>query len=72
VRTVVDARNYLTHRDPRLEGSVSDVPALIRLTHKLEFLVEHVLLQTIGVPDSILDRHAKRTAQDMTGATIVG
>jgi hypothetical protein len=68
VRRVVNTRNYFTHRDPSLRNSVSDVPALIHLTRQLEFLVEQNLLQTIGMPEAILDRHAKRTAKEIGGA----
>jgi hypothetical protein len=57
---VVDTRNYLTHRDPTLRHVVEDIPALIRLTRQLRFVVEQSLLRDIGLPDALLDRHAKR------------
>ncbi len=72
VRRVVNARNYLTHRDPRYSESISDVPALVRLTHQLEFLVEQNLLQLIGVPDEILDRHAKRAGKEEIDSLVIG
>jgi hypothetical protein len=71
VRTVANARNYFTHRDPSHSGSVSDVPALIHLTRKLEFVVEQLLLQMIGVPDQIIDRHAKRAAKEIADSTVI-
>jgi hypothetical protein len=72
VNSVADARNYLTHRDPTLRESVSDLPALIRLTRKLQFVVEQSLLQTIGIPEAILDRHAKRTAIEIAASQVIG
>jgi hypothetical protein len=72
VHAVADARNYLTHRDPRLRHAVEDVKSLIRLTRRMRFVVQQSLMMALGIPDTVLDRHARQTAADMRIAQIVG
>ncbi|MGQ0648907.1 MAG: HEPN domain-containing protein [Gemmatimonadaceae bacterium] len=64
VGQVVDARNYLTHRDPKLRTS-AEPKLLIRHTLALRFLLEQSILGFLGVPKRVIDKHIARDGRQL-------
>jgi hypothetical protein len=71
VHRVANTRNYLTHRVPELAYTLDDIPSLIRLTKRMRFVVEQGLMQLIGIPEKLLDRHATSSAKGMAEGQVV-
>jgi hypothetical protein len=48
-------RNYLTHYNPEDEGKSADLAGLYELSQKLGFLLEAVILNELGLPQSVVE-----------------
>jgi hypothetical protein len=71
VHDVVEMRNYLTHYDSEEDQLASDLHGLVQLTGKAMFVLEQCLLQLIGVPAVVLDRHAQHARSQMASTRII-